>query len=51
MFAYQYNHERGGRDAGDDGYAATATAGDQQLSVAGDFAPHEGDESASEGDS
>ncbi|MEV1083103.1 hypothetical protein AB0I98_33620 [Streptomyces sp. NPDC050211] len=51
VFAGQYNHERGGRDAGDDGYAATATAGDQQLSVAGDFAPHEGDESASEGDS
>ncbi|WP_210593256.1 hypothetical protein [Streptomyces sp. GESEQ-35] len=51
VFAGQYNHARGGRDAADDGYAATATAGGQQLSVAGDFAAHEGDDSTAEGDS
>ncbi|MBG0856300.1 hypothetical protein I2W78_31715 [Streptomyces spinoverrucosus] len=38
VFAGQYDHERGGRDAKDDRYTATATAGDRQLSVAGDFA-------------
>ncbi|WP_155054926.1 hypothetical protein [Streptomyces blattellae] len=51
VFAGQYDHERGGRDAGDDSYAVTGTAGGRLLSVAGDFAPHEGDEPASEGDS
>lgn len=50
VFAGQYDHERGGRDAGDDGYAMTATAGGEQLSVAGDFAPHD-DDSTSGGDS
>jgi hypothetical protein len=38
VFAGQYGHERGGRDAEDDRYTATATAGSQELSVAGDFA-------------
>ncbi|MDT9696048.1 hypothetical protein [Streptomyces sp. P17] len=51
VFAGQYDHDRGGRDAKDDGYAASARAGDEQLSVAGDFAPHEGDDAAAEGDS
>ncbi|WP_328870477.1 hypothetical protein OHT76_10385 [Streptomyces sp. NBC_00287] len=51
VFAGQYDHDRGGRDAQDDGYAATARAGDEQLSVAGDFAPHEGDDADAEGDS
>ncbi|MFI9758658.1 hypothetical protein ACIHFB_12015 [Streptomyces sp. NPDC051963] len=51
VFAGQYNHARGGRDAADDGYAATAAVGGQQLSVAGDFKAHEGDDSTSEGDS
>ncbi|MGP2441570.1 hypothetical protein [Streptomyces sp. JW3] len=39
VFAGQYDHERGGRDAGADSYAATATAATGDLSVAGDFAP------------
>ncbi|MEU5341706.1 MULTISPECIES: hypothetical protein [unclassified Streptomyces] len=37
VFAGQYDHDRGGRDAGDDTYAVGARAGDQQLDVAGDF--------------
>ncbi|MBT2417749.1 hypothetical protein J7F01_13985 [Streptomyces sp. ISL-22] len=51
VFAGQYDHERGGRDAKDDSYAMTATAGGEQLSVAGDFAPHDGDDSTADGDS
>ncbi|MBA4859877.1 hypothetical protein H1V43_00485 [Streptomyces sp. PSKA54] len=39
VFAGQYNHERGGRDAGDDWYAATAEAGGERFEVRGDFAP------------
>lgn len=46
MFAGQYNHERGGRDAGDDRYTATATTAatgtSEQLSVRGDFAARDG---------
>ncbi|AQS70232.1 hypothetical protein [Streptomyces pactum] len=44
MFAGQYNHERGGRDAGGDRYTATATATatSERLSVRGDFAPRDG---------
>ncbi|MFE0800824.1 hypothetical protein [Streptomyces sp. NPDC058812] len=42
MFAGQYDHERGGRDAGGDRYSATATAGSERLSVQGDFAPRDG---------
>jgi hypothetical protein len=42
MFAGQYNHERGGRDANGDRYSATAEAGREQLSVQGGFAPHDG---------
>ncbi|MFE2418059.1 hypothetical protein [Streptomyces hokutonensis] len=38
VFAGQYNHERGGRDAKDDSYSAAGTAAGQQLSVKGDFA-------------
>ncbi|WP_262061965.1 hypothetical protein [Streptomyces sp. STR69] len=38
VFAGQYNHERGGRDAKDDSYSAAATAAGRQLSVKGDFA-------------
>ncbi|MFJ8194364.1 hypothetical protein ACIQ8D_32095 [Streptomyces sp. NPDC096094] len=37
MFAGQYDHDRGGRDAGRDRYSATATAGAERLSVRGDF--------------
>ncbi|PPS83216.1 hypothetical protein [Streptomyces sp. MH60] len=43
MFAGQYNHERGGRDARGDRYAATATAASGRLSVRGDFAPRDDD--------
>ncbi|WP_418955238.1 hypothetical protein [Streptomyces tritici] len=40
VFAGQYDHRRGDRDAGADRYAATATTADAtSLSVAGDFAP------------
>ncbi|MFD4876805.1 hypothetical protein ACFWOB_26085 [Streptomyces sp. NPDC058420] len=38
VFAGQYNHDRGGRDAKDDGYSAAGTAAGQQLAVKGDFA-------------
>ena len=51
VFAAQYNHERGGRDAKGDSYAMTATAGGEQLSVAGDFSSHDDNDSASDGDS
>ncbi|WP_369168410.1 hypothetical protein AB5J49_11195 [Streptomyces sp. R28] len=51
VFAAQYNHERGGRDAKGDSYAMTATAGGEQLSVAGDFAGYDRDSGADEGDS
>ena len=40
VFAGQYNHRRGGRDAKDDTYAITATAGGTQRAVGGDFAGH-----------
>ncbi|MFF4491917.1 hypothetical protein ACFY0F_36590 [Streptomyces sp. NPDC001544] len=40
VFAGQYNHERGGRDAKDDIYTATGAAGDAQYTVQGDFAAH-----------
>ncbi|MDQ1030298.1 hypothetical protein QF035_007880 [Streptomyces umbrinus] len=48
VFAGQYDHDRGGRDAGDDTYAVGAQAGGQQLGVAGDFAR---DASDDDGDS
>jgi hypothetical protein len=51
VFAGQYDHERGGRDAQNDSYAMTATAGGEQLSVAGDFAGHDDNDSTSDGDS
>ncbi|MGC4986754.1 hypothetical protein ACLQ18_40195 [Streptomyces sp. DT193] len=39
IFAGQYGHDRGGRDAKDDGYTVTATSqGGERASVAGDFA-------------
>ena len=38
VFAGQYDHARGGRDAGGDAYAVTAAAGARQLSVGGGFA-------------
>ena len=42
MFAGQYNHERGGRDARGDRYVATATAASGRHSVEGGFTPREG---------
>ncbi|MFF8277339.1 hypothetical protein ACF05T_14700 [Streptomyces lateritius] len=41
MFAGQYNHARGGRDAREDRYAATARTRSEQLAVLGDFARHD----------
>ncbi|MCX4669127.1 hypothetical protein OG453_21035 [Streptomyces sp. NBC_01381] len=38
VFAGQYNHAEGGRDAGDDAYAAEATASGLKAAVRGDFA-------------
>ncbi|MFH8470106.1 hypothetical protein [Streptomyces sp. NPDC017991] len=38
VFAGQYDHDRGGRDAGDDSYTADAQAGGEERAVAGDFA-------------
>ncbi|MFC5214893.1 hypothetical protein [Streptomyces coerulescens] len=51
VFAGQYDHERGGRDAKDDGYAMTATADGEQLSVAGDFASHDVNDPSADEDS
>ncbi|MEV6755128.1 hypothetical protein [Streptomyces sp. NPDC051214] len=38
VFAGQYNHAEGGRDAGEDTYAAEATASGRKAAVRGDFA-------------
>ncbi|MEV5547859.1 hypothetical protein AB0L35_17280 [Streptomyces sp. NPDC052309] len=46
VFAGQYDHERGGRDAADDRYTAKATAASGQRSVAGDFAAHGTDDAS-----
>ncbi|MFE9447492.1 hypothetical protein [Streptomyces sp. NPDC006739] len=43
VFAGQYNHERGGRSAKNDGYTITGTAADGQHAVRGGFVPHTGD--------
>ncbi|MDX2529458.1 hypothetical protein ACSCB1_26925 [Streptomyces europaeiscabiei] len=52
VFAGQYNHERGGRDAGGDRYAVTAKAGGDDLAVAGGFEGGQDDKGSSdEGDS
>ena len=37
VFAGQFDHDRGGRDAGKDAYAVTATAASHRLSVGGGF--------------
>ncbi|MDH6519953.1 hypothetical protein M2164_006563 [Streptomyces sp. SAI-208] len=50
VFAGQYNHERGGRDAKDDRYTAAATAASGNLAVKGDFSAQDGG-SADGGDS
>ncbi|MGW2962003.1 hypothetical protein ACWDGI_26565 [Streptomyces sp. NPDC001220] len=47
VFAGQYNHEQGGRDAKKDGYTITGSAGGRQYAVTGDFAT----QSTADGDS
>ncbi|MEV5354750.1 hypothetical protein [Streptomyces sp. NPDC052693] len=42
VFAGQYDHERGGRDAGADRYAVTAASGSARLDVGGGFAAVDG---------
>lgn len=49
VFAGQYNHERGGRDAKDDRYTAAATAKSGDLAVRGGFAAQ--DAGSADGDS
>lgn len=44
VFAGQFDHDRGGRDAKDDTYAVTGGSDAQRGSVGGDFASHENDE-------
>ncbi|MFI2199274.1 hypothetical protein ACH47Z_00535 [Streptomyces sp. NPDC020192] len=40
VFAGQYNHDRGGRDAKNDSYTITGTADGKPYAVKGGFAPH-----------
>ncbi|MFI6487845.1 hypothetical protein [Streptomyces sp. NPDC050564] len=52
VFAGQYDHDRGGRDAKDDSYSATATTTDGERStVSGDFAAQGSTDAAADGDS
>lgn len=51
VFAGQYNHERGGRDARGDAYSATAKTGGEGLAVRGDFAAQDSEDAAADGDS
>ncbi|MEU6225739.1 hypothetical protein [Streptomyces sp. NPDC047042] len=51
VFAGQYDHTRGGRDAKDDTYTVTARAGSEQLAVKGDFAAQDDNDKSDEGDS
>lgn len=44
VFAGQYDHDRGGRDAKDDSYAITARVGDDDRSVGGGFAAQDDDD-------
>ncbi|MGW1748198.1 hypothetical protein ACWCRD_21835 [Streptomyces sp. NPDC002092] len=47
VFAGQYNHRSGSRDARDDTYAITATAGGTQRAVGGGFGAQTGDKGGS----
>ncbi|WP_405815476.1 hypothetical protein OG241_13215 [Streptomyces sp. NBC_01390] len=51
VFAGQYNHTRGGRDAKDDTYTVTGEAAGEQLAVKGDFAGQDDPGTSAEGDS
>ncbi|MCF4137724.1 hypothetical protein L1856_14855 [Streptomyces sp. Tue 6430] len=44
VFAGQYDHDRGGRDAKDDSYVVSGTADGRQAVVGGDFAAHDADD-------
>ncbi|MFE9672591.1 hypothetical protein ACFYO5_00480 [Streptomyces sp. NPDC006259] len=44
VFAGQYDHDRGGRDAKDDSYVIVGAAPDRQASVGGTFAARDDDE-------
>ncbi|MEU8653105.1 hypothetical protein [Streptomyces sp. NPDC048737] len=44
VFAGQYDHDRGGRDAKDDSYVVAGASGGQESSVGGDFAARDDDE-------
>ncbi|WP_437051617.1 hypothetical protein [Streptomyces sp. enrichment culture] len=51
VFAGQYNHERGGRDAAGDRYTAHARTGSERHSVGGDFAARDDKDEADDGNS
>ncbi|MEU6913720.1 hypothetical protein [Streptomyces olindensis] len=51
VFAGQFDHDRGGRDAGADRYTVTAAAGAERLSVGGGFAAVDKDGEATGEDS
>lgn len=51
LFAGQYDHERGGRDAGEDTYTARAGTGSGERAVGGDFAAQDDKDEADDGDS
>ncbi|MFC7991569.1 hypothetical protein ACFUV2_19870 [Streptomyces pilosus] len=51
VFAGQYNHERGGRDAAGDRYTAHARTGPEQHAVGGDFAARDDKDEADDGNS
>ncbi|MGW0863613.1 hypothetical protein [Streptomyces sp. NPDC002611] len=44
VFAGQFDHDRGGRDAGKDRYTVTAAAGSERVSVGGGFAAVAGED-------
>ncbi|MFD7133116.1 hypothetical protein [Streptomyces sp. NPDC059894] len=44
VFAGQYDHDRGGRDAKDDSYVIAGEADGEERSLGGDFAVHDDDE-------
>ncbi|MEZ3180544.1 hypothetical protein KYY02_18165 [Streptomyces pimonensis] len=50
VFAGQYDHERGGRDAGDDTYTVRAGTGSKQLAVGGGFAAQDDEGDGDEAD-
>ncbi|MFE2281283.1 hypothetical protein ACFXAE_29425 [Streptomyces sp. NPDC059454] len=51
VFAGQYDHERGGRDAGEDTYTARAGTGSEELAVGGDFAAQDDEDAADDEES